>query len=216
MTDTQGTLNFAARAEPLRIPLPDAELQWFEHAFSVEEADRYFSALTTATPWRRDDIRVHGKTFPLPRLQAWYADDPGATLAYSGMRLPALALSPDLRAIRERVEILSGASFNGVLVNCYRDGQDCVGWHSDNEPEWGDNPVIASVSLGAARDFMLKHIRRKNEKTRTVSLTHGSLLVMGDQVQQNWLHQLPRRARVTAPRINLTFRYLVTADIERA
>ena len=197
-----------ARESVLEIPIRDAVLRYHAHAFSGCEADRYFDALFETTPWRADTITIHGKSIPLPRLQAWYCDHDWP-LHYSGMAVSALAWTPVLRSIRERVCELSGRDFNGVLVNCYRDGNDNVGWHSDDEAEWGPNPVIASVSFGATRDFVLKHRRDKAVKPVTCPLTHGSLLVMGETVQNTWQHQLPKRRRVTAARINLTFRNLL-------
>lgn len=198
----------SASDEAIRIAIPDAELTFFEHAFSGAEANAHFDALLDSTPWRSDEIRIHGKIIPIPRLQAWYCDD-DRPLNYSGMQVPALPLTNRLRLIRQRVVELTGSTFNGVLVNCYRDGNDSVGWHSDNEPEWGPNPVIASVSFGAARDFVLKHSRDKTLKPVSHLLTHGSLLVMGGTVQSTWQHQLPKRKRVIETRINLTFRNLV-------
>ena len=202
----QSQFRFAQPAAgPTWIDIADAELSFYERAFSVDEADRYLRTLMAETPWRRDHITIHGRTIPLPRLQTWYADD-GATLNYSGLSVPACAWTRDLVSIRDRVTELTGLRFNGVLLNCYRDGNDSVGWHSDNEAEWGPNPVIASVSFGATRDFMLKHLTLEEVDPVRCVLSHGSLLVMGDGVQTHWQHQLPKRKRVTEPRINLTFR----------
>ncbi len=198
------------RETVLEIPLRDATLKFHAQAFGADEADHYFDRLLKTTPWRTDMITIHGKSIPLPRLQAWYCDHDWP-LHYSGMTVPALPWTEVLRSIRARVHELAGLDFNGVLVNCYRDGNDSVGWHSDDEAEWGPNPVIASVSFGATRDFVLKHRRDKSEKPVTCPLTHGSLLLMGDTVQNTWQHQLPKRRRVTNSRINLTFRNLLPA-----
>lgn len=197
-----------ARDAALEILIRDAMLTFHAHAFSGSEADRYFEQLLETTPWRADTMTIHGKAIPLPRLQAWYCDHDWP-LHYSGMTVPALGFTPVLRSIRTRVGELSGRDFNSVLVNCYRDGNDSVGWHSDDEAEWGPNPVIASLSFGATRDFVLKHRRDKREKPVTCPLTHGSLLLMGDTVQNTWRHQLPKRRGVTTPRVNLTFRNLL-------
>lgn len=197
-----------ARDAGIEIAFHDAALTFYPDAFTASEADRYLGALLDTTPWRADTITIHGKSIPLPRLQAWYCDHDWP-LHYSGIRVPALAWSETLRLIRVRLNDLIGLDFNGVLVNCYRDGNDSVGWHSDDEAEWGPNPVIASVSFGATRDFVLKHRRDKQIKPVTCPLTHGSLLLMGDQVQNAWQHQLPKRRRVTSPRVNLTFRNLL-------
>lgn len=190
------------------IRIPDAELSFYEQAFSVDESDRYLHALMQNTAWRHDQITIHGKTIPLPRLQAWYADA-GLDLHYSGMTLEPLDWTEDLRSIHERLRLLTGLQFNGVLVNCYRDGSDSVGWHRDNEAEFGPDPIIASVSFGATRQFDLKHLSKDHVKTVKCQLSHGSLLVMGATVQQFWKHQLPKRKLITQPRINLTFRNIV-------
>jgi alkylated DNA repair dioxygenase AlkB len=191
-----------------RIQIPDAELSFFEQAFTTSESEQYFAVLARETPWRADHMTIHGKNVPLPRLQAWYGA-PGATLNYSGMSLQPLAMTTTLAKIGERVFSLYGIRFNGVLVNFYRDGNDSVGWHSDNETEFGPNPIIASVSFGASRDFVLKHLSNGSAKPVKCLLTNGSLLVMGDSVQAHWKHQLPKRKRVTEGRINLTFRNIV-------
>ncbi len=177
----------------------------YEHAFSGSEADHYFDVLRAHTPWRHDQILIHGKRIPLPRLQAWYADD-NIPLSYSGMKIAQLAMTSDINAIRRRVHELSGLEFNGVLVTLYRDGNDSVGWHSDDEPEFGPDPVIASVSLGETRDFVLKHRYKHDLSPYKCALPHGSLLVMGRGSQTYWAHQVPKRKAITGARINLTLR----------
>lgn len=190
------------------ITIEDAKLDLYENAFSRTQADRFLESIMHATPWRRDSMQIHGKTVPIPRLQAWYADD-GISLSYSGMNIPALSWSDDLLEVRTRIKALTGHQFNSVLVNCYRDGNDSVGWHSDDEAQWGDNPVIASVSFGAVRDFVLKHKTNNTLAPVKCALAHGSVLVMGETVQHHWLHQLPKRKRINTPRINLTFRNVI-------
>jgi alkylated DNA repair dioxygenase AlkB len=191
-----------------QIDIPDATLFFHPHAFNDVESTHHLQSLTGHTPWRHDEITVHGRTVPIPRLQAWYNND-NAGLTYSGMHLAALTWTDELDSIRQRVQQLSGFDFNGVLVNYYRDGNDSVGWHSDDETEFGIDPIIASVSFGATRDFVLKHKRDTKLKPVKCRLTSGSLLVMGKGVQTNWQHQLPKRKRVTEPRINLTFRNIL-------
>jgi alkylated DNA repair dioxygenase AlkB len=112
-----------------------------------------------------------------------------------------------LHELRRLVSKAAGCNFNSVLVNLYRDGNDSMGWHSDNEPELGAAPVIASISLGATRDFHVRS-RRGAGDVQSIPLTHGSLLVMHGSSQSEWQHALPRRKRVTEPRINLTFRLI--------
>jgi alkylated DNA repair dioxygenase AlkB len=141
-----------------------------------------------------------------PRLSAWYGD-PGAIYSYSGLRLEPLPWTPVLLEIRQVVTDLAETPFNSVLLNLYRDGQDSMGWHSDAEPELGRNPVIASVSLGAVRRFVLRHKKRK-EQHIALELESGSVLVMGGALQHYWRHALPKIRQAVGPRINLTFRLI--------
>ena len=129
------------------------------------------------------------------------------TSTCSGRAWIAPAPWPALYEVRTQVERHTNTTFNSVLANLYRDGNDVVGWHADDEPELGPDPVIASVSLGAERDFVLRHNRRDDVPNVTITLPRGSLLVMSDGTQKNWQHTLPRRKRIDTPRLNLTFRY---------
>ena len=201
----QSLLDNPAQSSKQAIDLPDAELYFYPQAFSNVEAGRHFETLLNVTPWRHDQILIHGKRIPLPRLQAWYADDDVA-LNYSGMRIMPLAMTSPINAIRNRVRELTNLSFNGVLVTLYRDGNDSVGWHSDDEAEFGFDPIIGSVSFGETRDFILKHRHRRELPPVKCPLTRGSLLVMGHGSQTQWAHHLPKRKRVTRARINLTLR----------
>ena len=142
-----------------------------------------------------------------PRLNAWYGD-PGCRYGYSGTRFEPLPWTETLTDIKERLTATLGVAFNSMLANRYRDGRDSVAWHSDDEPELGRNPVIASVSLGATRRFTLKHKSRRDIRPLAVDLTHGSLLVMSGPTQHQWLHQIAKTTRIVGERINLTFRYI--------
>jgi alkylated DNA repair dioxygenase AlkB len=173
--------------------------------FTPAEADGLFAELRAATPWKQEISRGR----PFPRLTAWYADA-GLSYRYSGVTHHAVAWTPTLRDIKTRVEQASGADFNSLLLNFYRDGRDSIGLHGDNEPELGINPVVASVSLGALRQFLLKH--KKAKEKRTFRLDHGSLLVMGGTCQHHWLHGLPKTAEPVGERINLTFRKILLAS----
>ena len=195
-------------AESELVDISDAEFRFFPHAFPTKEADTLLTELRSSIPWRQDRITIHGRDLPLPRLQAWFGAG-GKALQYSGITVPANPWTSKLAGIRARVETLTGQHFNGVLANCYRNGNDSVGWHSDDEPEWGRDPVIASVSFGATRDFVLKPRSNDDRRPVTIALTHGSLLLMGRGSQTHWQHQLPKRRRVDASRINLTFRNLL-------
>lgn len=170
-------------------------------------ADDYFHELLETLAWQQSRIRMYGQEHAIPRLNAWYGD-PGCRYGYSGTRFEPLPWTETLTHIRERLTATLGVAFNSMLANCYRDGRDSVAWHSDDEPELGRNPVIASVSLGATRRFTLKHKSRRDIRPLAVDLTHGSLLVMSGPTQHHWLHQVAKTTRIVDERINLTFRYI--------
>ena len=163
------------------------------------EADLFFDGLMTLLPWREE--RLYGSA--APRRVAWFADE-GVRYSYSRITHLGRGWHPALVPIRDRVAEACGEPFNSVLANLYRDGRDSMGMHADDEPELGTNPLIASVSLGAARRFVLKH--RATGERKTLVLAHGSLLVMGGSLQHHWLHGIPKTAASIGPRINLTFR----------
>jgi len=172
----------------------------------LAEADAAFAELLQATPWRQDNIRIMGREIAQPRLTAWYGE-PGATYTYSGLTLSPLPFTPLLARIRAAVEAIAEGRFNSALLNYYRGGADSVSWHSDNEPELGPDPVIASVSLGATRRFDLR--RRDDHALRAAyDLEHGSLLLMGKGCQTAWQHQVAKTKAPVGPRINLTFRLI--------
>lgn len=166
------------------------------------EADAAFDALRREIPWRQDAIRIAGRTTPLPRLTAWFGD-PGATYVYSGIRNEPLPWTPSLARLRARVDATCGVRFNSALVNRYRSGSDGMGWHADDEPTLGPEPLIASISLGAARVFQLRH--RASGEVRSLGLEHGSLLTMSGASQRWWTHRVPK-TKHAGERINLTFR----------
>ncbi|NND81833.1 MAG: alpha-ketoglutarate-dependent dioxygenase AlkB [Gammaproteobacteria bacterium] len=169
------------------------------------EADCLFEHLLVNTNWQQDEITVYGKRHLTPRLSLWVADA-GLTYKYSNMTMQAASWTPELTALRVQLQDHTGYDFNSVLLNYYRSGTDSNGWHADDEPELGRRPVIASVSLGASRDFQLR--RRADHRDRhTLALTHGSLLLMSGNSQHDWQHQVPKRAQA-GPRINLTFRQI--------
>lgn len=197
-----------------RLPLADAQVRCAWSWLTPHEADLLFERLLGEIPWERHRLRMFGRELDAPRLSCWIGD-PGTTYVYSRSRFEPRAWTPSLLPLREKVQQACGARFNSVLANLYRDGQDSMGWHSDDEPELGSQPVIASLSLGAARRFRLR--RRLPRGTRAVPangldlrLTHGSLLCMAGTTQQLYQHDLPKSAAVSAPRINLTFRLIQT------
>jgi alkylated DNA repair dioxygenase AlkB len=176
--------------------------------FPTSEADRLFSKLRDTTAWRQETITLYGRTIDIPRLTAWYGDA-GTTYVYSGIKNVPLPWTTVLLEVRRAVEPAAGVVFNSVLLNRYRTGKDSVSWHADDEPEFGEQPVIASVSFGGIRTFELRHKRRKGLKA-SVDLTHGSLFIMRGDTQANWLHRIPKTARPVPERLNLTFRAVVT------
>src|SRR4051812_48601024 len=189
------------------LDLPEAEVVFYPAYFPTAEADRLLEQLIATTGWRQDSMKMFGESKPLPRLTAWYGD-PGTRYVYSGIVNEPLPWTAALAEVKEAAEAASGVAFNGVLLNRYRTGRDSMGWHADDEPEFGDEPVIASVSFGGSRTFQLRHKRRKELKG-SVELTHGSLLIMRGGTQANWLHQIPKTAKPVEERLNLTFRAIV-------
>lgn len=174
------------------------------------EASGLLETLANGLEWRQQDVFLFGKRAPQPRLTAW-CSDPGINYSYSGLRLESGAWHPALRQLRERLETDLGQAFNSVLANAYRDGQDSMGWHADNEPELGPEPLIASVSLGATRRFRVRPRpgRASDEQPHSLELASGSLLVMRGQSQARWQHCVPKTKRPVGLRINLTFRQIL-------
>jgi alkylated DNA repair dioxygenase AlkB len=187
------------------IALEDATLRYWPAFTAADISDNYFSTLLTQTHWQQDHITLHGKTHAIPRLQSWFGS---ASYSYSGLKLQAQALNPTLLAIKQNIE-RQGYAFNSLLANLYRDGNDSVGWHADDEKELGRNPIIASYTLGTSRRFLLKHKKIKTLK-HGITLNHGDLLIMEGVTQHHWLHCLPKTTRPVAARINLTFRNIMT------
>jgi alkylated DNA repair dioxygenase AlkB len=161
--------------------------------------------------WRQDHIQLYGRRIALPRLTAWYGE-PGLRYVYSGIVNETEPWDEALRGLARRAGEAAGARFNAVLLNLYRDGNDAVSWHSDDEPELGPEPVIASLSLGAEREFQLRRrdCRRSGVPWEELRLASGSLLVMRGSTQRLWQHRLPRQtARPGGARVNLSFRGIV-------
>lgn len=193
------------------IPLPDAEVSYLSELELGRHPDEILRELISDVPWRQHKILVWGKMHLQPRLIAWYGD-PDTVYTYSGITLEPLPWTDLLLEIRKRVETVTAASFNSVLLNYYRDNRDSMGFHSDYEPVLGDRPVIASVSLGEERTFILKHKANKLAKPVRLRLASGSLLLMKGETQRYWHHGVAKQTRPCGPRINLTFRRIIVLD----
>lgn len=190
-----------------RVELPGGDLRFAPAWLAADEADALLAQLRQDIPWECHRIRMFGREVDSPRLSSWIGD-PGAVYTYSRTRFVPHPWPASLRPLRERLSQALGVAFNSVLANLYRDGRDRMGWHSDDEPELGPRPVIASVSLGATRRFSLKP--RAGGASRHLDLPHGSLLVMAGDTQSAWRHALAGTARPVDARINLTFRRILS------
>jgi alkylated DNA repair dioxygenase AlkB len=188
----------------------DGEVILYKKFFNLETSKHLFSELYTKINWRQENIKIYGKKISLPRLTAWYGDE-GKSYTYSGIEQHPEPWLPVLEIIKLKVEEVAEVTFNSVLLNLYRHGQDSVAWHSDDEPELGENPIIASLSFGATRRFSLKH-KYESDYYYNIDLTPGSLLLMQGETQHYWLHQVPKTKRNVTPRINLTFRVIKTIN----
>jgi alkylated DNA repair dioxygenase AlkB len=194
---------FASSTTLTPIPIEDGELALLDQlALPLSNAE-VLRRLIEETDWRAETVVVYGKRHLQPRLTAWHGD---AAYTYSGLRLDPLPFTPLLRQIREAVEQATGRRFNSVLLNYYRNERDSMGMHSDDEPELGPEPAIASLSFGASRTFVLRHKRSK--RSVRLELEDGGLLLMSGKLQQNWLHGINKLSRTVGPRINLTFRFI--------
>ncbi len=186
-----------------RLPLLDADLRFWRQTDLGQPYDLLLRELIDTTDWNQQQITVYGKPFRQPRLSAWHGDH---AYRYSGIRLLPLPWTPTLLEIKARIEALTGHAFNSVLLNYYRDQNDSMGMHSDDESELGSQPAIASLSLGEDRTFLLKHKSRKDLKTVKLPLPEGSLLLMRGDTQRYWKHGIAKFRQSCGPRINLTFR----------
>jgi alkylated DNA repair dioxygenase AlkB len=175
---------------------------------SPRDAGDYFDALMTTIPWKHDEAIIYGKHIVTARKVAWYGDD-AYRYSYSGTTRVARTWTPELSALRSLVEEKLGGKFNSCLCNLYYDGSEGMAWHSDDEDALGKDTAIASLSLGAERKFSLRHKRARDIEPISLQLEDGSLLVMKGATQTNWQHAVPKSAKITRPRINLTFRSIV-------
>lgn len=185
----------------------EPDVDWHPHWLKPEDAARALVNLIGEVAWKQDTIGTPGGIKRLPRLTAWQGDA-GAVYVYSGIRNEPLAWTRTVLELKAAAEAAARANFNSVLLNRYRSGEDSMGWHADREPELGSEPVIASVSLGVARSFDLRH--NETGVMRSFELTSGSLLVMRGRTQADWRHRVPKAPGLVGERINLTFRFVTT------
>ena len=172
-----------------------------------EKKDLWFESCLHDLNWETGFIKIFGKTHQIPRLQAWYADNK-IEYTYSGKKLQRHNWNNLLLDIKEKIESITSFEFNSVLANLYRDGNDSMGLHSDDEKELGKNPVIASLSLGETREIHFKH---KNKKLNLIiPQASGQLIVMHGKTQEYWKHEIKKTKKIKKPRINLTFRNIIT------
>jgi alkylated DNA repair dioxygenase AlkB len=164
----------------------------------------------TSSDWKHDEAVIFGKHITTKRKTAWYADERYA-YTYSNITKQALPWTEELLQIKQLTQKLTNATYNSCLLNLYHTGEETMGWHSDDEKSLARQQAIASFSFGAERKFAFKH--KRTGETVSMLLEHGSLLVMKDATQTNWLHRLPPTKKVTAPRINLTFRTMLPGTV---
>ena len=184
----------------------DGTVNYYGKVLTSGEADQYFDLLMQNILWENDEVVIFGKHIVTKRKVAWYGDS-DYSYTYSNTTKQALAWTKELSYLKQIVEELAGAKFNSCLLNLYHNGNEGMGWHSDDEKSLGTNNTIASLSFGAERKFLFKH--KQTKQTVSLVLEHGSLLIMRDATQANWLHSLPKSKDVTRPRINLTFRTIL-------
>lgn len=186
--------------------LDNGKMYFYPNYLDLESCSYYLKQLKAHLPWQQEVIQMYGKEIPVPRLSSWHGDKE-SSYTYSGIPLPPNPWNEDLLKLKSICEEASNHTFNSVLANLYRNGNDSVAWHADDEPELGKNPVIASLTFGAERKFQLRH---KTTKERIdLILKNGSLLVMQGQLQHYWQHQIPKTKKRIGERMNLTFRRIL-------
>ncbi|MCK0131333.1 alpha-ketoglutarate-dependent dioxygenase AlkB [Flavobacteriaceae bacterium F08102] len=190
------------------LKLQDGDVLHIERFYAHNESNTLFQRLKNEIYWQQDQIRIYGKTHKLPRLTCWMGEK-NLAYSYSGIRMIAKGWSDLLFSIKQKVENELSIKFNSCLLNYYRNGQDHMGWHQDNEATLGKNPVIASLTFGETRPFQLKHLYDQSLAMQTLHLKHGDLLLMRGTTQHYWQHQIPKTKKHMGARINLTFRKVI-------
>ena len=184
----------------------DGTVNYYGKILSSEEAKQYFGLLMQNILWEKDEVIIFGKHITTKRKVAWYGDSK-YLYTYSNTTKQASAWTKEISELKQILEELAGIKFNSCLLNLYHNGNEGMGWHSDDEKPLGKNNTIASLSFGTERKFSFKH--KQTKQTISLVLEHGSLLIMKDATQSNWLHSLPKSKNITQPRINLTFRTIL-------
>jgi alkylated DNA repair dioxygenase AlkB len=184
----------------------DGRVEYYGKVLSSEEANQYFDLLMQNIRWEKDEVIIFGKHITTKRKVAWYGDFE-CLYTYSNTTKIALAWTKELSELKQIVEKYTEIKFNSCLLNLYHNGNEGMGWHSDDEKTLGKNNTIASLSFGAERKFSFKH--KQTKQIVSPVLEHGSLLIMKDNTQSNWLHSLPKSKNTMQPRINLTFRTII-------
>ncbi|MCD8429982.1 alpha-ketoglutarate-dependent dioxygenase AlkB [Tenacibaculum finnmarkense] len=187
------------------IKIKDGEYIYIPNFFNKQKSDIFYQSLLNEIKWKQQEMNMYGKVVKFPRLTAWYGDI-NKKYSFSGIHLTPTIWTNELLEIKKAIEPKCNVSFNSVLLNQYRDGNDSISWHTDAEKELGKNPLIASVNFGETRKFQLKH-NETNEKIE-IELKHGSLLIMKGELQHFWKHQIPKTKKKIGNRINLTFRII--------
>lgn len=193
-------------SEEIQLNLPDSDITYYPNFFSEMESLDFFNSILEDTDWQQDSIKVFNKTHNQPRLTALFSSN-NKPYSYSNITMYPSVFTKALLEIKKKIETKTSSQFTTCLANLYRDGQDSMGWHSDDEKELGKNPIIASVTFGETRPFHLKH-KTKKELRQKLLLENGSLLIMQGATQHHWLHQIAKTKQRVNPRINLTFRVI--------
>ena len=187
---------------------PNLSIKNYENIFGENDKNAWFKILIDELDWLEGEIKLFGKNIKIPRLQSWYADE-GCNYKYSGKMLRRNNWHPVLLKIKQNIETVSGEKFNSVLANLYRDGSDSMGWHSDDESSIKQDTSIASVSFGEQRPIFFKH--KTDDISFSIDQSHGSLIIMNGETQKFWKHSIKKSKKLMKPRINLTFRTIITS-----
>jgi alkylated DNA repair dioxygenase AlkB len=198
-------LSFENKFETLRDKI-GLNIFYFPNFLGKKKSDLLYKKFHGNIPWQKYKIKIFGKIYNQPRLTSFHSIG-DKKYNYSQIGIKNNYMTDDLKVLLNQIHSKTDYKFNSVLLNLYRDGMDSNGWHSDNEPELGNDPKIASITLGEERFFHIKH-RKTKDLSFKILLKHGSLLLMGEKSQTEWVHQIPKTKKKIKPRINLTYRYI--------